>query len=301
MQRVNDMGSWFKNHILVSVLLGVLVIGGLVILGLTLSKVFNKTRIELKEKLDIEMNSDVYLVSLINTISNGELLTDNYKIDTSKLGKQEISIKYLNQWKNKKEYKFSINIVDTAKPTIEFKKDLSTTVGTKIDLLKEVKVKDNSNEEIKATVEGKYDFNKAGTYKLKYVAVDSSNNKTEEEFTLKVEDITTKFIGKYIAKGEDSISKMSYVKLKKSNEAELKINFCEGFVECKGTYNIKYDKKTNNYTLNITSLKPWNGTYLSSLNNSSFKFNIKNNTLVVVKGFLNDSFDCSYATKLVKE
>ena len=77
---------------------------------------------------------------------------------------------------------------DVTAPTIKFKKTLTTTVGKKINLLKNVTVTDNSNEEITATVEGNYDFNKVGTYKLKYVAIDSNNNRTEEEFKLIVKD-----------------------------------------------------------------------------------------------------------------
>ena len=69
---------------------------------------------------------------------------------------------------------------------IEATSELTTTEGTKIDLLKDVKVRDNSNEEIKATVEGVYSFDTAGTYNLKYIATDSSGNKTEKEFKLKV-------------------------------------------------------------------------------------------------------------------
>ncbi len=294
-----SVGTWFKSHFLVSILIGVLAVGGTVSGVVVLNKAFNKTSIVLKEKLDFEINSDVYLISLINKVSNGELLTDNYKIDTSKLGKQELTIKYLNQWKKKDEYKFSINIVDTTKPTIEFKKDLSTTMGTEIDLLKGVVVKDNSKEEIKATVDGKYDFNKAGTYKLKYVAVDSSNNKIEEEFTLKVDDIITKFIGKYVGKDGSVGSKKSYVKLKSNNEAELNINYCEGFTEYRGTYNIKYDKTTGNYSLNITSIKPWNGVGVSTP--ETFKFKIQNNVLIVLEGNLGEIFDCSGVTKLVRE
>lgn len=99
---------------------------------------------------------------------------------------------------------------DTIPPTIEYKKELTTTEGTEIDLLKDVKVNDNTGGYIKATVEGKYDFSKEGTYKLKYVAIDSSGNKTEEEFTLhvkkevkyKVFGNTTLHFGKYKMEGD---------------------------------------------------------------------------------------------------
>ena len=147
--------------------------------------------IELIDNLEVEINSEVNLLSFIKNNNNLEIVSNDEKVDTSILGEKELIIKYKEQ-NEEKEYKFNIKIKDTIAPSIEYKEELSTTVGTKIDLLKDVKVSDNSLEEIKATVEGKYDIDKEGTYNLKYVAVDSSNNRVEEEFTLKVNKKTAK-------------------------------------------------------------------------------------------------------------
>ncbi|MBO7079993.1 MAG: D-alanyl-D-alanine carboxypeptidase family protein, partial [Bacilli bacterium] len=87
-----------------------------------------------------------------------------------------------------KEYSFNVVVEDRVGPVIEAKGELSTEVGTKIDLLKNVKVTDDSGETIKATVEGSYDFNKVGTYNLNYVAKDSSGNETKKEFKLVVKE-----------------------------------------------------------------------------------------------------------------
>ncbi len=197
--------TWVKSHVLVSIIVGIVVVGSALAVPIIISntgtetKTEYKTNIELSDNLSFEINSELYLMSLIKKISNGELITENYKIDTSKLGSQEVIIKYFNEKQEEAEHKFNIDIVDTTKPVIEFNKELSTTSGNKIDLLKDVKVTDNSNEEIKATVEGEYDFNKVGSYNLKYVAVDSSNNKTEEEFTLIIKNVALKTNGYYVA------------------------------------------------------------------------------------------------------
>lgn len=144
-----------------------------------------KDTILLKEDLKFEVNSEVNLLSMISEDNKVKVLSEDETIDTSTLGEKEITIKY--EVEEQEETKiFTITIVDTQSPTIEYTKELSTNVGTKVDLLKGVKVSDNSNEEITATIEGDYNFDNEGTYNLKYVAVDSSNNKTEEEFTLKV-------------------------------------------------------------------------------------------------------------------
>ena len=142
-------------------------------------------KIKLIDNLEVEVNSEVNLLSFISDSKDVEILSSDETVDTSILGEKELVVKYKEEGKEK-EYKFTINVKDSTIPVIEYQKELSTTVGTEIDLLKDVKVTDNSKEEIKATVEGEYDFNKEGTYTLKYVATDSSNNKVEEEFTLKV-------------------------------------------------------------------------------------------------------------------
>ena len=145
----------------------------------------NTSNIKLIDNLDVEVNSEVTLLSFISNKDSLNITSNDDKIDTSILGNKELTIKYKDN-DTEKEYKFIINIKDTTSPSIKYQKELTTTLGEKIDLLKDVVVTDNSKEEIKATVEGEYDFNKEGTYNLKYIAIDSSNNKVEEEFTLKV-------------------------------------------------------------------------------------------------------------------
>ncbi len=144
-----------------------------------------KETILLKENLNYEINSEVKLLSLVSEDNKVKILSEDELIDTSTLGEKEVTIKYEVEEQEETEA-FKITIVDTEAPIIECKKELTTIVGTEIDLLKDVKVIDNSKEEIQATIEGEYSFEKEGTYNLKYVATDSSNNKTEEEFVLKV-------------------------------------------------------------------------------------------------------------------
>lgn len=187
------LGLEISKKVLIGIIVGVVAVGG-VTTGVILmnnnkdnqkQEEKQKDTILLKEDLKFEINSEVNLLSMVSEENKVKVLSEDEKIDTSTLGEKEITIKY--EMEEKEETKtFKITIIDTQAPTIEYKKELSTTEGTKIDLLKDVKVSDNSKEEIKATIEGDYNFDKEGTYNLKYVAIDSSNNKIEEEFTLKV-------------------------------------------------------------------------------------------------------------------
>lgn len=173
-----------KKYLMILIFSIILIIG-IVLTMLLINKTTPKVEVVLNDNLNFEINSDVKLLSLISKNNKAEIISKDEKIDTSKLGEKELIIKYKDRHKEN-EYKFKINIIDTQAPVIEYQKELSTTEGTGIDLLKDVKVSDNSKEEIQASVEGEYNFDNIGTYNLKYVAIDSSNNKKEEEFTLKV-------------------------------------------------------------------------------------------------------------------
>lgn len=180
-----------KKKIIIGIIISIILIAGImtIILLLNNKKEEPKETIVLKDKLDVEINSEVNLLSFVSDDNKVKIVSEDEIIDTSTLGEKEVIIKYLDKDKEE-EYTFKINVIDTQAPTIEHKKELSTTEGNEIDLLKDVKVIDNSKEEITAVIEGNYDINKAGTYNLKYVAEDSSKNKTEEDFTLIVNEKT---------------------------------------------------------------------------------------------------------------
>ena len=178
------LGLEISKKMLIGTIVGIVAVGGVTMGAILMNNSKDnqkqeekqKDTILLKEDLKFEINSEVNLLSMVSEENKVKVLSEDEKIDTSSLGEKEITIKYEVEEKEE-EKTFKITIVDTQAPTIEYKKELSTTEGTKIDLLKDVKVNDNSKEEIKATIEGDYNFDNEGTYNLKYVAVDSSSNK----------------------------------------------------------------------------------------------------------------------------
>ena len=141
--------------------------------------------VELENK-EVEINEELINTSGIVKTENCDVITTEEKVDTSVLGETAVSIKVKDLNGVEKEYTYKVNVKDSKAPTISYKEKLTVTEGTKIDLLKNVSAKDNSLEKIKVTVEGKYDFNKVGTYKLQYVAKDSSGNETKKDFSLVV-------------------------------------------------------------------------------------------------------------------
>jgi len=209
-----------------------------------------KINIKTKEDLSIEINSKTNISSLIDNIDEINVVNGEDLIDTSKLGEKEIILKYYDKNKKENYYSFKVNIVDTTLPIIECKESIDVVIGKEIDLLKNVKVTDNSNEKINPTVEGEYDYNKIGKYNLKYIATDSSGNKAEKVFTLNVIGYKLNNTGYYVFKDKDA---WLGLKFEKNGKISWLPWWCPGFA-CGGGGVMfgKYVINGNNITATFT-------------------------------------------------
>ena len=170
-----------KKYVLI---ITVLVLLLCIILGTFLYFKSKELKVVLLPDLNVEINSKVYNTDYIKNIKNGKIKTKKKVIDTSKLGKKKVKLIITNYFKKNIKYSYIIRIVDTKKPSIKFNSEIKVYAGEEVDLLKDVSVSDNSKEEIKVEVSGEYDINKTSSYKLFYIAKDSSGNEAKEEFTL---------------------------------------------------------------------------------------------------------------------
>ncbi len=186
MKRVKKKNKSNKIILIVIAMLIVIILASFLIY--TIYRKNNKASIIFNSDTSIEINDKVLLNTFVKEIKNGKLINNDEEVDSSKLGKKKIIFLVKNKNGEEEKFDLTISVVDTTKPEISAKEEISTSVGNKIDLLKDVKVTDNSGEEIKASVVGEYDINKVGEYKLKYESMDSSDNKSELEFVLKVID-----------------------------------------------------------------------------------------------------------------
>ena len=140
----------------------------------------NKINITLTKK-DIDVYEDIELKDIINEDIN---LLNNKKIDTNHIGEHELEVKYKNKIFKYKE-KIKVNIIDTIAPVILIKNKV-VEQNTNLDLVNSYLCADNYDARPNCYIEGTYNFDEIGTYNLKYIAVDSSNNKTEKNFKLTV-------------------------------------------------------------------------------------------------------------------
>lgn len=135
--------------------------------------------------LNVEINSKKMLYDFIKNDGSITIITDNYEIDTSKLGKQDLAI-VIEKNGERHDVSFEMTVVDTIKPVIECDEELTVNIGNDIDLLDGVMVSDNSDERLNVSIKGDYDIDREGEYSLEYYVSDSSGNISTKQFVLKV-------------------------------------------------------------------------------------------------------------------
>ncbi len=147
-------------------------------------KIENAEKIVKLHKDKINVFEEIKLKDLIKEI-NGEL-KENPKIKTTKTGKYKLDFKYyITEEKITVPYTIEYEVVDTIPPIISMINSKTVTVGTK-EIESSLFCGDNYDSTPNCFIEGDYDLNTPGEYKLTYKGIDSSNNVTKKDFTLYV-------------------------------------------------------------------------------------------------------------------
>ena len=125
--------------------------------------------------------------------TNTKIINKNKSLNTKKLGKNKITIEYEYEGR-KYKYDTNYNVVDTTKPVfLSAPSYINIFKGDNTDFCKNVIYADNYDRNVKCSIEGEIDNNIADIYNLKYVLIDSSNNKEEKDFTVNVIDENTSY------------------------------------------------------------------------------------------------------------
>ncbi len=135
-----------------------------------------------KEK-EVEVYNKVSIKDFID-IDNG-YLEEDLVINTLKIGKQKIEIRYL---KEEKGYitEIEIDVYDAKPPYVGLNGSYTHTIREELKIDGRVFAGDNYSSKLKKEIIGNYDLNKEGNYSVKYKVSDESENFTIKDFTLKV-------------------------------------------------------------------------------------------------------------------
>ncbi len=140
--------------------------------------------VELADDLTTGFDTKKHVSEFITSI-NGEI-TDDYEIDTTKLGTHEIEFEFVNEEGIKVPYFYEIEVKDVTSPFVWLSEDYYITTGFAGTLESKIICVDDYDDEPTCQVEGEYDTTVPGNYQLNFHAHDSHGNETDVPFVLHV-------------------------------------------------------------------------------------------------------------------
>lgn len=146
----------------------------------------NTKDILLVSDLTADFRDKVYLKDFVYKLDG--TLKNNYKIDTNKVGTQEIKAIYQDKHGFYKTKRFTIEVKDVVAPTIMLSGDYTVTKGYDGKLEDDILCADDTDDQVECKISGGYNLDEVGIYPLKITAKDKSNNKTSLKFNLNVVD-----------------------------------------------------------------------------------------------------------------
>lgn len=135
------------------------------------------------EDIELKVYELAYLEEIIK-IDNVELI-ENKKINTEKIGTQEISFIFYYK-KEKYKGKINIEIIDDIAPIILANSNYTIEKGKEKDFLNTIICGDNYDDKPTRKIIGEYNKNQEGIYELTYYAKDSSGNEATKDFKVRV-------------------------------------------------------------------------------------------------------------------
>jgi len=164
----------------------VLLLGCLLICGCTKNEYVEPKNITIEENENIyELYKDVFVKDLIKN-EDIEIVNKNKLINTDTIGENKYTLEY--EYNNKK-YKHDITytIKDVTAPIFIRKiSRLNMLKDSKDDPCKSIIYSDDYDALPKCEVVGEYDTSTTGSYNVKYVLTDTSDNSIESNFTINV-------------------------------------------------------------------------------------------------------------------
>lgn len=151
---------------------------------ITISRLTTKDGILLKKDLTVNFRDKIYIKDFIHSL-NGTLV-DNYQVDTTTVGQQELTITFQNKYDFIVSKKINIEVKDVTSPTIIVSNPYTVEERSITNLTDNIFCADDYDDNPDCTIKGEYDLNTPGNYNLEISATDQSGNNTSKEFTLNV-------------------------------------------------------------------------------------------------------------------
>ena len=136
----------------------------------------NVTKEEVKQKEKVVLNDLSYNFNDIVYLKDITGIETNETLDTITLGDNTY---------NFENYEINYSVVDNVKPLILGSSSATVYTGSsEKDVVNKFLCGDNQTSKPDCHIEGTYDLNKVGEYKVKYIAIDDSGNEESKDFKL---------------------------------------------------------------------------------------------------------------------
>ena len=122
----------------------------------------NTKDILLVSDLTADFRDKVYLKDFIYKLDG--TLKNNYKIDTNKVGTQEIKAIYQDKHGFYKTKRFTIEVKDVVAPTIMLSGDYTVTKGYDGKLEDDILCADDTDDQVECKISGSYNLDEVGIY-----------------------------------------------------------------------------------------------------------------------------------------
>lgn len=142
-----------------------------------------KLEVTLDDKLTISFGKDT---NLKDYIKESNVTFEDKIMAYYELGEKKATLNYTDEYGRTGEYTFNITVIDDENPILMAPSSITAIKGSKANLLDGVMCADYASSNVKCEVEGEYDLNKLGEYKLNYKATDEAGNTVTKGFTLNV-------------------------------------------------------------------------------------------------------------------
>ena len=161
------------------------------IIGITIKCINKDDKINFKENITIIIGDKVPTIKKYTPIKYQEK-TQDIEISWKDMNLEDEKIYNVGIYRGtfiykKEKYNVKLTVKDNKAPIIEGVNNIEIFIDDKVDFYKNIKITDDSKDEISKKIVGEYDLSKKGEYNLKYVVKDKSNT-TEKEFKLIVKE-----------------------------------------------------------------------------------------------------------------
>ena len=140
--------------------------------------------VSVKDNLNFRVYDKIKFSDLIDI--NDGFIVDDKEIFLDNIGNNSVNIGYQDYKKHKSNIKVEFNVYDDTAPFLSMSNNVYKVVNNDFNLCDSAFYGDNYDRNVACQIDGDYDKDTVGAYKLNMIVRDASGNESNKEFTLHI-------------------------------------------------------------------------------------------------------------------